>query len=300
MSLADDLLKELEKNPELAKRFARKLIEYIEPELSVPVQIGKLVEQMNRVAEEQKRLREDFNEMLKRVDRNTRAITQLRGAIRGLLEAQAKSEERLSRLEVAVERNAEAITKLSKAVDELREAQAKSEERLSRLEVAVDKLREAQAKSEERLSRLEVAVDKLVTAVAELRVEVGRLSDTVGYGLEDIARILVPPWLERLQGVELVSELRREFLRLDGEEVEVNLYSEGKKEGRDVRVLGEVKSRIYGGDVRRLYNNAVSPLRRAGFEVIAFMVGYVVHPSAREEAEKLGISVIAAYEFRVL
>ncbi|MEM2219940.1 MAG: hypothetical protein QXU50_07485 [Candidatus Korarchaeum sp.] len=279
MSLADDLLKELEKNPELAKRFARKLIEYIEPELSVPVQIGKLVEQMNRVAEEQKRLREDFNEMLKRVDRNTRAITQLRGAIRGLLEAQAKSEERLSRLEVAVERNAEAITKLSKAVDELREAQAKSEERLS---------------------RLEVAVDKLVTAVAELRVEVGRLSDTVGYGLEDIARILVPPWLERLQGVELVSELRREFLRLDGEEVEVNLYSEGKKEGRDVRVLGEVKSRIYGGDVRRLYNNAVSPLRRAGFEVIAFMVGYVVHPSAREEAEKLGISVIAAYEFRVL
>ncbi|MEM2604518.1 MAG: hypothetical protein QW353_06455 [Candidatus Korarchaeum sp.] len=244
MSLADDLLKELEKNPELAKRFARKLIEYIEPELSVPVQIGKLVEQMNRVAEEQKRLREDFNEMLKRVDRNTRAITQLRGAIRGLLEAQAKSEERLS--------------------------------------------------------RLEVAVDKLVTAVAELRVEVGRLSDTVGYGLEDIARILVPPWLERLQGVELVSELRREFLRLDGEEVEVNLYSEGKKEGRDVRVLGEVKSRIYGGDVRRLYNNAVSPLRRAGFEVIAFMVGYVVHPSAREEAEKLGISVIAAYEFRVL
>ncbi|MEM0268605.1 MAG: hypothetical protein QXH90_07965 [Candidatus Korarchaeum sp.] len=279
MSLADDLLKELEKNPELAKRFARKLIEYIEPELSVPVQIGKLVEQMNRVAEEQKRLREDFNEMLKRVDRNTRAITQLRGAIRGLLEAQAKSEERLSRLEVAVERNAEAITKLSKAVDELREAQAKSEERLS---------------------RLEVAVDRLVTAVAELRVEVGRLSDTVGYGLEDIARILVPPWLERLQGVELVSELRREFLRLDGEEVEVNLYSEGKKEGRDVRVLGEVKSRIYGGDVRRLYNNAVSPLRRAGFEVIAFMVGYVVHPSAREEAEKLGISVIAAYEFRVL
>ncbi|MEM1984115.1 MAG: hypothetical protein QXW76_02515 [Candidatus Korarchaeum sp.] len=130
MSLADDLLKELEKNPELAKRFARKLIEYIEPDLSVPVQIGKLVEQMNRVAEEQKGLREDFNEMLKRVDRNTRAITQLRGAIRGLLEAQAKSEERLS--------------------------------------------------------RLEVAVDKLVTAVAELRVEVGRLSDTAGYGLEDM------------------------------------------------------------------------------------------------------------------
>ncbi|MDW8035917.1 MAG: hypothetical protein RMI85_05635, partial [Candidatus Korarchaeum sp.] len=170
--------------------------------------------------------------------------------------------EEFEKLRVVVERNIEAIT---------------------RLEAAVERLSEAQARAEERLSRLEAAVEKLTTAVSDLRSELGRLSDAVGYGLEDIARMLVPPWLERFQGVRPLSELRREFLRLDGEEIEIDLYSEGIKEGRTVRIVGEVKSRIYGGDVRKLYSSAVNPLRRAGFEVIAFMVGYVVHPSAREE-----------------
>ncbi len=78
MSIIEELSKEIERNPELAKRLARKLIEYIEPELSVSVQISKLVEQMSKLAEEQTkiwaeikaikeeqtRLREDFNKML--------------------------------------------------------------------------------------------------------------------------------------------------------------------------------------------------------------------------------------------
>ncbi|MEM1985080.1 MAG: hypothetical protein QXW76_07440, partial [Candidatus Korarchaeum sp.] len=218
------------------------------------------------------------------------------------------------RLEAAVEENTRAIAALNRAVDELRQAQAKSEERLTRLEAAVeentraiaalnravDELRQAQAKSEERLTRLEAAVEKLTTAIGELRVEVGRLSDTVGYGLEDVARMLIPYWLERDLGVKLTGDLRREFLRLDGEEVEVDLYSEGTREGRELRIVGEVRSRIYGGDVRKFHGRVVSPLRGMGVDVLAFMLGYVVHPSAKEEAERLGILVMAAYELRRL
>ncbi|MEM3371989.1 MAG: TMF family protein [Candidatus Korarchaeum sp.] len=194
--------------------------------------------------------------------------------------------EEFEKLREVVRENTEAIDQLRKAV--------------AGLEKAVERLVEAQAKSEERLTRLEAAVEKLAIAVGELRVEVGRLSDTVGYGLEDVARMLIPYWLERDWSIRLRGDLRREFLRLDGEEVEVDLYSEGAREGEEVRVVGEVRSRIYGGDVRRFYSRIVNPLRRTGVDVIAFMLGYVVHPSAREEAERLGMSVIAAYELRRL
>jgi len=60
MSLIEELSKELKKNPELARRLARKLIEYIEPELSVSVQINRLVEQMSRLAQEQTKIWEEI------------------------------------------------------------------------------------------------------------------------------------------------------------------------------------------------------------------------------------------------
>lgn len=84
MSIVEELLKEIERNPELARRIARKLIEYIEPELSISFQIRRLVEQMSKLAEEQTRLREDFNSMLAemreirmRQDRFERELTRI-------------------------------------------------------------------------------------------------------------------------------------------------------------------------------------------------------------------------------
>jgi len=199
--------------------------------------------------------------------------------------------EEFDKLRSAVEENSKAISQLREAVDRLAEAQAKSEERLTRLERAVEENSKA-------ISQLREAVDRLVAAVGDLRVQVGRLSEVVGFSLEDIAKALVPYWLKEVHGVTLEGELKREFLVLDGREVEVNLYAKGFREGRVVDVVGETKSRIYGGDVLKLYREVVEPLRRVGREVVAFMVGFVVHPSAKREAEERGILVIAAYEFR--
>jgi len=236
--------------------------------------VVKVVEEKVR---EIKVTREEFDKLRSAVEENSKAISQLREAVDRLAEAQAKSEERLTRLE--------------RAVDRLAEAQAKSEERLTRLERAVEENSKA-------ISQLREAVDRLVAAVGDLRVQVGRLSEVVGFSLEDIAKALVPYWLKEVHGVTLEGELKREFLVLDGREVEVNLYAKGFREGRVVDVVGETKSRIYGGDVLKLYREVVEPLRRVGREVVAFMVGFVVHPSAKREAEERGILVIAAYEFR--
>ncbi len=161
-----------------------------------------------------------------------------------------------------------------------------------------DKLRSAVEENSKAISQLREAVDRLVAAVGDLRVQVGRLSEIVGFSLEDIAKALVPYWLKEVHGVTLEGELKREFLILDGKEVEIDLYAKGFREGRIVDVVGETKSRIYGGDVLKLYREVIEPLRRVGREVVAFMVGFVVHPSARKEAEEREILVVAAYEFR--
>jgi len=116
----------------------------------------------------------------------------------------------------------------------------------------------------------------------------------VGFGLEDIARTVLPGWLYRHLGIE-VGELRREFFVIEGREVEANLYGEGMLEGEKVVVIGEVRSRIYESDVDRFYHRVyVHVSRLAEARAIGVLFGYLVHPSARRR--ELGLHVVTAYE----
>ncbi len=151
-----------------------------------------------------------------------------------------------------------------------------------------EKLRAAVEENTRAIAQLSEAIERLATAVGDLRMQVGRLSEVVGFSLEDIAKALVPYWLKEVHGVTLEGDLRREFLTLEDREVEIDLYSRGLKQGRIVDVVGETKSRIYGGDVLKFHREVVEPLRKLGREVVAFMVGFVVHPSAKREAEERG------------
>ncbi|MEZ0345774.1 MAG: hypothetical protein ABWK01_04425 [Infirmifilum sp.] len=81
MPIAEELAKELEGNPEVARRLARKLIESIEPELSISVQISRLVEQMSKLAEEQKKIWEEIREMRRRQDSFEFELVRLRESI---------------------------------------------------------------------------------------------------------------------------------------------------------------------------------------------------------------------------
>jgi len=125
-------------------------------------------------------------------------------------------------------------------------------------------------------------------------MQVGKLSDTVGFGLEDITKVVVPGLLCRHEGI-VVDELTRRFFIVDGKEVEVNLYGEGLREGVKVVVLGEVKSKIYGGC--KDFDMSVEKLSSlfAAENIYKLMFGYYMHPSAEREAEKRKITLIASY-----
>ena len=165
-------------------------------------------------------------------------------------------------------------------IEDLRSGQARLEEGQARLTEAIQKLTEAQARTEE--------------ALQELSRQVGRLSDTVGFGLEDIARVVVPGWLYRHEGIEL-EDLTRKFIKVDGEELEINLYGEGSKGGAKITILGEAKSRIYSSDVEGFDRLAEKVKRFVPNNAYKLMFGYYVHPSAEQEARKRGVTLIASY-----
>ncbi len=202
-------------------------------------------------------------------------------AVKELAQAQRRTEERLNRL--------------AERVEQLAEAQRRTEERLNRLAERVEQLAEAQRRTEERLNQLAARVDQLTEAVHSLSVSVGRLSDVVGYGLEDIARVMVPGWLERHMSI-YVEDLSPRFIEVNGSEIQLNLFGIGRKDGAEVVIVGECKSRIYASEVKK-FSAVLEKVRKAfpNKEILGFIFGFLIHPSAEAEAKKLGVKVIATY-----
>ncbi|MEM3955730.1 MAG: hypothetical protein QW424_03140 [Candidatus Bathyarchaeia archaeon] len=258
--------------------------------------------------------REEFDRLRKDMDEHFR---RLEDAVAGLTEAQRRTEEGLKSLAEAQKRTEEELKALAETqrrteerLNALAEAQKRTEDELKALaeaqrmtEARLSALAEAQKRTEERLNdlaeaqkRTEEAIMKLIISLDALRVEVGRLSETVGFGLEDIARVVLPGWVYARLGIR-VSDLRREFIEVDGREVEVNLYGEGELKGEKIIIVGEVKSRIYGSDVKEFYDNIYVPIARmAEAKVIGILFGYLIHPSAKKLSEELGLHVVVSYE----
>ncbi len=197
---------------------------------------------------------------------------------------------------------AENLKKLAQRVDELAVAQRKTEERLARLTERVDKLTERVDKLAQRVDELAVAQRKTEEAVAKLTIQmgnlsvnVGKLSDVIGFGLEDVARVVVPGWLERHEKI-YVEDLTRKFFEVDGELIEVNLYGEGLKGEKTIYVLGETKSRIHGKDVKDFSSKLVKLNKLfQDKETYKLMFGFLIYPAAEKEAGKHGIKTIASY-----
>jgi hypothetical protein len=179
------------------------------------------------------------------------------------------------------------LADISKSLARLAEAQARTEERVTRLEEAVTRLAEAQSRTEERVAKVEMSL-------RELAQQVGKLSDTIGFGLEDIARVVLPGWLSRHEGIE-VDELTRTFLEVDGEVVEINLYGVGVRDEEKVVILGEARSRIYEHDVKEFDGMAEKARKVIPHRVYKLLFGYWIHPTAQREAAERGLTLITSY-----
>ena len=214
-------------------------------------------------------------------------------AIQALAEAQRRTEERVERLE-------QGQREMQAAIQALAEAQRRTEERLERLETTVQRLAEAQQRTEERLAQVTRTVEKLVQSVDQLHRTVGSLSEDIGFGLEGIARVTLPGYLERHEDIHLQGPLGEELqpwiIGPEGREIEFDLYGTGTQDGQDIIILGEVRSRIYSDDVRRFVERVEQVKDDLPAKAVPVMFGYIIHPVAREKAQELGVLLVASYQ----
>ncbi|MHA1279762.1 MAG: hypothetical protein ACTSQ8_21370, partial [Candidatus Helarchaeota archaeon] len=177
---------------------------------------------------------------------------------------------------------------------ELAEAQKRTEER-------VEELAEAQKQTDTHLVKLDMSIDKLAEAqkqtnlsVTRLSQAVGALSDTIGYGLEDVAKVVVPSVLEKYKSIK-IDELERKFVSVAGKEYEIDLYGTGFKGHEKLTIIGECKSRIYGRDVKEFIEILKDIESTLPQDLFKFMFGFFIHPSAQRLAESFGIFLIVSY-----
>jgi len=226
------------------------------------------------------------DERVKEIRVTRKDFSELKGAVQELVQAQVRTEQRVGGLERAMLELAQAQVRTEQRIDELAQAQARTEQRMGGLEQAMQELAQAQARTEQQMERL--------------AQQVGGLSDSIGYGLEDIAKVVLPGYLYRHFGIvlkgKLGEELDRHFFHIDGSDVEINLYGEGERDGQRVVVLGEAKSRIYRSQVEKFAHNLAVIDHVLKGEVVRVMFGYFLHPSAEIAARERDILLVASYQ----
>ena len=206
-------------------------------------------------------------------------VDRLEVALSHLAEAQARTEESMRQLAAAQTRMAAAQARTEARLEELATAQARTEVRMEELTAAQTRMTAAQARTD--------------LAVQALAQQVGRLADTIGFTLEDLAREVTPAYLAQHYNIH-VPQLDRHFIRLDGQELKLDLYGNGQRDGERVTVVGEVRSRIYGRDVEDAVRRTARLAPQLSGTPMTVLFGFVIHPSARETAQRLGAVVISS------
>ncbi len=173
-----------------------------------------------------------------------------------------------SRLEKIVEELAEAQKRTEARVEELAEAQKRTEAR-------VEELAEAQKKTEE-------TVRQLVVDMADVKKQLGGLSMAVGYGIED----KYIPFMKKFalnQYNAVISKVERKNVKYaNGSYDEVNLYLEGKINGKKTYIIGESKAQPGKKDIDKFDLMLKRLKKHLDAEVKGFMIGYVYAPEVED------------------
>ena len=166
---------------------------------------------------------------------------------------------------------AKSLTKtLTKIYDDLSNTVTKVE--FNELKEIVSELAEAQKKTEESLN-------KLIKRVDNIEVQLGGLSMAVGYGIEDKLYPHISKFAQKYFGITVEDTvLRKNVIYPDGKFDEINLYISGKKDEKDVLVLGECKAQPGKKDIDK-FMKMVSRLKDFfKKEIFPFVVGYTFNP----------------------
>ncbi|MDW8000137.1 MAG: hypothetical protein RMI32_03905 [Candidatus Nitrosocaldus sp.] len=209
-----------------------------------------------------------------------------------------KTSMRIARLEA---RLSERISKIEERISKIEERVSKIEERVSKIEARIaeldKKITEVEArlserisKIEERISKIEARIAELDKSILELRSQVAGLSATLGMVVESEARRTLREYLMD-QGYRLSDVRRRMTITVDGESIEIDIYGRVSRDGMEMNVIAEAKSRVSVMDIVSLVNKAMKVERIKGKSMKA-LLGFRIDDDAYDKAKELDVMLI--------
>jgi len=236
-------------------------------------------------------------------------FSELKNIVKQLAEAQKGTEQRIGELTQAQRKTEERLNSLAQRVEELTEAQKRTEERLNQLTLRVDELAEAQRKTEERLNslaqrveelaeaqrRTEEEIRKLAIGLNHLRGEVGGLARSFGYAFENEAFRMLPKTLKEKYAIEITER----FIRTEIGEYEINILGLGRRDGKEVVVVGEAKTRLERMEVFDELDDKAKAVKEAykDRELVKVLVTHFATKRILKTAEENGVIVIQSFEW---
>lgn len=173
----------------------------------------------------------------------------------------------------------------------------------NKLKDIVRQLAEAQSRTEQRLAELAEEMRTLTRGLNDTRAELGGLSLSTAYALENEACRLLPAFLRREHGIEVVERLLR--TEIEGEEI--NPFGKARRNGTEVLLVGETKlqldeCRANRQEAERVLDRLVEKVeavKRAmpGIEVVPLLVTHCARPTFVEHARERGVIVVQSYEW---
>jgi len=213
-----------------------------------------------------------------------------------LQETVAELAEENRRLTEENRRLAEGQQRLQETVAHLTEENRRLAEGQQRLQEIVAELAEGQQGLQRTVEQLAEENRKMSVVLKEVNKKVGRLDEQWGMTVEGVAQLFLPRYLESEYGIKLKGrpgyKLRPMFFRLNGEWEQVDLYGEGTKNGEEICVVCECKSKIYGRDVFAFIKKLDRLWLHLRKRPIAVMFGYSIHPTAEEPASSRNIILV--------
>ncbi|WP_445892429.1 hypothetical protein [Desulfosoma sp.] len=204
-----------------------------------------------------------------------------------LAKAQEQTEKRIAEL-------AEAARGTEKGLESLALAQKRTEER-------VQELAAAQRRTEERVEELvqaqkptEKALLKLARRVDMIKERLEDISNSVGYSLKNAGFKALPGLLQDWYGIEVQGRL----LRRDVEDRQVKIWGRGRRNGRDVVIMGKSKVCPSRKEMDRYLKIAHGLAAQEGWkEVVHVFVAHDIPTVVEPHLEEKAILPFWSYEF---
>ncbi len=162
-----------------------------------------------------------------------------------------------------------------------------------RTEQQIEELAMIQQRTDIRFQQLIVEHD------FDTRKQLVEFAMTVGYRLEDFAYKTLPLLLERDFDITVQGKLKRAYL-IDnqGEELEIKITGKALKEGKEVTIIGESKTKLSKNHINTFIHKHLKRFDGLFQEVFPVLVTYMTNSGDVETyAKTQGIAVYYSYDF---